>query len=114
MTGRQLTSARKLIARCPPEHAQAVLDELGAMLRDGLVRHPMGLLNKFIESARAGQFIPNRSLADSSARPASNGNLKTAGVHCSPSSSSSEPRLASKIAMQALSKLHSKFDMEFK
>jgi hypothetical protein len=113
LTGRQLGAARKLIARCPPEHAQAVLDELGAMLRDGVVRHPMGLLNKFVECARAGQFVPNRSLANLSARAACNENLKTTGVHCS-ASSSSEPRLASKIAIQVLSKLHSKFDMESK
>lgn len=113
LTGRQLGAARKLLARCPPEHAEAVLDELGAMLRDGLVRHPMGLLNKFIECARAGQFVPNRSLASLSARAACNGNLKTTGVHCS-ATSGSEPRLASKIALQALSKLHSKFDMESK
>src|SRR5277367_3150013 len=79
LTGRQLGAARKLIARCPPEHAQAVLDELGAMLRDGVVRHPMGLLNKFVECARAGQFVPNRSLANLSARAACNENLKTTG-----------------------------------
>jgi hypothetical protein len=108
LAARRLASARKLIAHCPPEHRQAVLDELDAMLRDGVVRHPMGLLNELIESAKEGRFVPNRSLVESPTRAASNGSLtRIAG---SASSASSQPPARSELAEQTLSKWRSKRD----
>ncbi|MGP8166607.1 MAG: hypothetical protein ACLQAR_13875 [Steroidobacteraceae bacterium] len=106
---RRLAAARKLIAHCPPEHRQAVLDELDAMLRDGVVRHPMGLLNELIESAKEGRFVPNRSLVESPTRAASNGSLTSVAGACS---ASSQPPVRSEIAEQTLSKWRSKRDPE--
>ena len=103
---RRLASARKLIAHCPPEYRQAVLNELDAMLRDGVVRHPMGLLNQLIESAKEGRFVPNRSLVESPTGAASDGSLASdAGSACS---ASSQPPVRSEIAEQMLSKWRSK------
>jgi hypothetical protein len=102
--GRRLESAKKLMTQCPAVDRQAVLDEFSAMLRDTVVRHPMGLLNRLVERAKAGQFVPNRSLAGSPTRTASNGNPTRSAVNGSASSSSSQPRIASEIAEQTPSK----------
>lgn len=74
LSGRRLESAKKLVTQCPPVDRQAVLDEFSAMLRDSVVRHPMGLLNRLVERAKAGKFVPNRSLAESPTRTASKKN----------------------------------------
>ncbi len=112
LTGSRLASARKLIARCPREHRQAVLDELGAMVADGVVRHPLGLLNRLIERASAGQFVPNRSLLVPSPVVASDKDPGSAVVDAGAAKPTSQPRCASDIAMQALSHLRSKWDPE--
>ncbi len=39
----------------PVVDRQAVLDEFAAMLRDSVVRHPMGLLNRLVERAKGGR-----------------------------------------------------------
>ncbi len=109
LSGRHLESAKKLMTQCPGADRQAVLDEFAAMMRDGIVRHPMGLLNRFVERAKAGGFVPNRSLADLPTMSASNGNLTRSVVNGS-ESSSSQPRLASEIAEQTLSKWRPKRD----
>ena len=109
LSGPRLESAKKLMTQCPGADRQAVLDEFAAMLRGGAVRHPMGLLNRLIERAREGQFVPNRSIAELAIRSASNGSLPRAAVNGS-GSLSSQPRLASEIAEQTLSKWRPKRD----
>jgi hypothetical protein len=109
LSGQRLESAKKLMTECPAVDRQAVLDEFAAMMRDGIVRHPMGLLNRLVERATAGEFVPNRSLAELPTRSASSGNLTRSAVDGS-ESASSQPRLASEIAEQTLSKWRPKRD----
>jgi hypothetical protein len=45
------------------------------MVAHGVVRHPLGLLNRLIERAKVGQFVPNRSLSGSQSMLASDKNL---------------------------------------
>jgi hypothetical protein len=108
LTRARLTSARELIARCPREQRQAVLDELGAMVAHGVVRHPLGLLNRLIERASAGQFVPNRSLLVPSPVVASDKNPSRSDAGAA--KPTSPPRNASDIAMRALSHLRSKWN----
>ncbi len=114
LTGSRLASARKLIARCPREHRQAVLDELGAMFAHGVVLHPVGLLNRLIERVKAGQFVPNHSLSGSQSMLATDKNLSRPAVDASTAKPTSRPRNASDIVIQALSHLRSKWDPEIK
>lgn len=109
---RRLAAARKLIAQCPPEHRQAVLDELDAMIRDGVARHHMGLLHELIQSAKKGLFVPNRSLVGSPTRVASNGSPTT--VNDSAPSASSRPQVRSEAAEQVFSKWRTKRHPETK
>jgi hypothetical protein len=97
------------MTQCPAVDRQAVLDEFAAMMRDGIVRHPMGLLNRLVERAKAGEFVPNRSLAELPTKSASSGSPTRAAVNGS-ESASSQPRLASEIAEQTLSKWRPKRD----
>jgi hypothetical protein len=87
---------------------------LGAMVAHGVVRHPLGLLNRLIERAKVGQFVPNRSLSGSQSMLASDKNLSRPAVDASAAKPTSQPRSASDIAMQALSHLRSKWDPETK
>jgi len=111
LTGSRLASAQKL---GPREHRQALLDELGAMIVHRVVRHPLGLLNRLIERASAGQFVPNRSLSGSQSMFASDKNLSRPAVDASAAKPTSQPRNASDIPMHALSHLRSKWDPETK
>jgi len=88
LSGRHLESAKKLMTQCPAVDRQAVLDEFAAMLRGRVVRHPVGLLNRLVERAKAGEFVPNRSLAELATKSTSNGSLTTTAVNGSASSSS--------------------------
>ena len=60
LSGRRLESAKKLMTQCPAADRQAVLDEFAATLRDGVVRYPVGLLNRLVERAKAGEFVPEQ------------------------------------------------------
>lgn len=67
LSGKHLASARRLIHACSPELRQAVLHEVDAMHRQGLIRKsPVGLLHRLVDSAKAGTFTP--SYANSSFR----------------------------------------------
>jgi hypothetical protein len=114
LTGSRLASTRRLVARCPREHRQAVLDELGAMGVHGVVRHPVGLFNRLIERARAGQFVPNRSLPGSPTMAGSDTNLSRPAADAGAATSTSQPRTASDIAMLALTHLRLKWAPEAK
>ena len=50
--------AETLMQSCPPEQAQALLDELAAALQQGKVKSPVGYLRALIQRARDGTFIP--------------------------------------------------------
>jgi hypothetical protein len=113
LSGRRLESAKKLMTQCPAVDRHAVLDEFAAMVRDCIVRHPVSLLNRLVERAKAGEFVPNRSLAELPTKSASNGSPATAAANGS-GSLSSQPRLASEIAEQTLSKWRPKRDPEAK
>jgi hypothetical protein len=62
LSGSQLASAKKLLTGCPRDDAQAVLDEVAAMVDQHVARHPMGLMRDLVKKAIEGRFIPNRSL----------------------------------------------------
>ena len=62
LRGRLFNSARRLMASCPREYRQPVLDEIGAMHARGKVISPLGLLRSLVERAREGEFVPNHSL----------------------------------------------------
>jgi hypothetical protein len=101
LTGKRLAAAQKLMARCPQVDAQAVLDELSAMVAQGAVRYPMGLLTVLVERAIVGEFAPNRSRNLSVVRkPSGNNRSTTPAPH---------PQLAADVAKQVISDLHSKF-----
>jgi hypothetical protein len=54
------SSADKVLARCPPELRQAVLDEIAGYREP--VRHPLGLLRHLVDQAKDGTFIPAAAL----------------------------------------------------
>jgi hypothetical protein len=51
-------SAERLLARCPINLRQAVLDEIAGLADRGAVRHPLGLLRRLVELAGNGAFVP--------------------------------------------------------
>jgi len=51
-----------LLAACPLDLRQAVLDEVDAMHKVGKVRNPIGLLSVLARKAGLGQFSPNYSI----------------------------------------------------
>jgi hypothetical protein len=51
-------SAGRLLARCPAELRQTVLDEVAGLADRGVVRHPLGLLRRLVELAGKGEFVP--------------------------------------------------------
>jgi hypothetical protein len=55
-------SRSKLLAACPGDLRQAVLDEVEAMYKAGKVRNPIGLLSVLARKAGLGQFAPNYSM----------------------------------------------------
>ena len=57
-------SLRRLLAGCPLDLRQTVLDEVGAMHKIGKVRSAVGLLSALAGKAAVGQFSPNYSLKD--------------------------------------------------
>jgi hypothetical protein len=61
LRGRLRASALSLITDCPESARQPVLDEIAALDAKGKVRHPVGLLRKLIDCARAGTFVAHAS-----------------------------------------------------
>jgi hypothetical protein len=60
LAGAYRGSARKLIAACPPEQRQAVLDEVATVHARGAIRgSPIGLLHRLVERAHQGTFTPS-------------------------------------------------------
>jgi hypothetical protein len=58
-----------LLAACPLDLRQAVLDEVDAMHKVGKVRNPIGLVSVLARRAGLGQFSPNYSIRVDSSRP---------------------------------------------
>jgi hypothetical protein len=58
-----------LLAACPLEMRQAVLDEIDAMHKAGKVRNPIGLVSVLARKAGLGQFAPNYSIRVDRSRP---------------------------------------------
>jgi hypothetical protein len=112
LTGSRLVSARMLIARCPQADAQAVLDELSAMVAQGVVRYPVGLLKRLVDRAIVGEFSPNRSLARSAfGAPSTEKNARGSTLGGS-TERTTQPQVASEVAKRVLSQLQSKSDPE--
>lgn len=107
----QLAAAGKKIVHCPPELRQAVLDELGAMMIQGVARYPLALLDSLIRKAGEGQFVPNRSRAAASSKADSTGRQRRTDRDTKPTAASPF-RSAAAIAQQWLSGMHVKFDSE--
>ncbi len=60
LSGPYRASARALIAACPPEQRQAVLDEVAALHDRSAIRgSPIGLLHRLVERANQGTFTPS-------------------------------------------------------
>jgi len=64
LKGEALASAHTLVAACPTDHRQAVLDEIAAMAARSVVRNPIGLLHCLVENAKSGTFVRNLSVND--------------------------------------------------
>jgi hypothetical protein len=58
-----------LLAACPLDLRQAVLDEVDAMHNIGKVRNPIGLMSVLARKAGLGQFSPNYSIRVDRSRP---------------------------------------------
>jgi hypothetical protein len=109
LTGHLLVAARKRISECPQEHRQAVLDELGAMMAQGVVRFPMGLLKCLVRRAAKGQFVPNRSRSMAISKTHSDGSQPKPRCGSQPTRDS-PIRPVADIARTVLAGLHAKFD----
>jgi len=69
LSGAYRASAQALIAACPSEQAQAVLDEVAAVHARGTLRgNPIGLLHRLVERAQEGTFTPSYGVAYSDSR----------------------------------------------
>jgi hypothetical protein len=109
LTGQMLADARKRISQCPQETRQAVLDELGAMVAEGVVRYPLGLLRCLIRKAGEGEFVPKRLRAAAPAKTPSSRSPRRTSSESLPAANSSLRRV-SDIADKVLSNLRLKFD----
>lgn len=112
LSGKQLASAKKLISGCPQDDAQAVLDEVAAMVAQRVVRHPMGLLGALVKKSIQGRFIPNRSLGRTNSCRSSSQQIarRSAGESCS--ELPPQPQAAADVVKQAMSNLRSRFDVK--
>jgi hypothetical protein len=64
LSGAYRAPARTLIADCPPEQRQAVLDEVAALHDRGALRgSPIGLLHRLVERANDGTFTPSYAVS---------------------------------------------------
>lgn len=62
MTEQERVSGAQVMALCPPELQQQVLDEVAGLADRGAVRYPVGLVSKLVEAARRGRFVPAAAL----------------------------------------------------
>ena len=64
LQGRWFRSAVGVMAECPGEHREAVLQEVAGIVDRGRLRgSPIGLLHKLVEKAREGTFAPSLGIA---------------------------------------------------
>jgi hypothetical protein len=110
LSGSQLASAKKLLTGCPRDDAQAVLDEVAAMVAQHVVRHPMGLIRDLVKKAIQGRFIPNRSLGRSNSRALSSEQNARRSVGESRATPPPQTQAAADAATRALTDLKSRFD----
>jgi hypothetical protein len=110
LSGSQLASAKKLMAGCPSEEAQAVLDEVGAMVAQHVARHPMGLIRDLVNKAKEGRFIPNRSLGRSTSRAPNFQNNARRSASESRAEPSPKTQAAADVATRALTDLKLRFE----
>lgn len=103
LRGERLATARVIIETCPPEHRQAVLDELDAMHAARRVRSPMGLLHRLAERANEGKFFPNLSTRVMRPRPTTKTEPAASASRKNASADGAVP--ASDIAQQTLARL---------
>jgi hypothetical protein len=100
----------RLLAACPLDLRQAVLDEVGAMHNIGKVRNPIGLLSVLARKAGLVQFSPNYSARVDSSRPvaATHGeDRRTEGS----ASLSVEPTAVSELGRRVLSDLRKRLNL---
>jgi hypothetical protein len=99
-----------LLAACPLDLRQSVLDEVDAMHKVGKVRSPVGLLSVLARRAGLGQFSPNYSIRVDSFRPvaATHGeDRRTEGS----ASLSVEPTAVSELGRRVLSDLRKRLNL---
>jgi hypothetical protein len=98
-----------LLAACPMDLRQAVLDEVDAMHKAGKVRNPIGLLSVLARRAGLGQFSPNYSIQVDRSRPVAarcGEDRRTEGS----ASLSVEPTAVSELGRRVLSDLRKRLN----
>jgi hypothetical protein len=98
-----------LLAACPLDLRQAVLDEVDAMHKVGKVRNPIGLLSVLARKAGLGQFSPNYSIRVDSSRPVAARRGEDRRTESS-ASLSVEPRAVSELGRRVLSDLRKRLN----
>lgn len=100
------------MAGCPQDDAQAVLDEVAAMVAQRVVRHPMGLLGALVKKAIQGRFIPNRSLGRTNSSAHSSQQIARRSAGENRAEPPPQTQAAADVAKQAMSNLRSRFDVK--
>jgi hypothetical protein len=101
----------KLLAACPRDQRQAVLDEVDAMHKAGKVRNPIGLLSVLARKAGLGQFAPNHSIRVDRPPPVVEGRGEDQRTQ-RPASLVVEPTAVSELGRQVLSDLRKRLSTE--
>jgi hypothetical protein len=104
-------SRSKLLAACPGDLRQAVLDEVEAMYKAGKVRNPIGLLSVLARKAGLGQFAPNYSMRVDTPRPVTERRGEARGTQRQ-ASRSVGPTAVSELGRRVLSDLRKRLSPE--
>jgi hypothetical protein len=110
LQGKAARSARELLALCPPECRQPILDEIAGIVRRGALRRSsLGLLKKLVQCAADGTFVPSRGTDNSGQRHPSRAEAATAAIR---DGSDQGPRSSSQVARAALAAIREKLESD--
>ncbi len=111
LRGRPVDSLWGLLAACPGDLRQAVLDEVDAMHNIGKVRNPIGLLSVLARKAGLGQFAPNHSIRVDRLPPVAERRGEDQRTQ-RPASLAVEPTAVSELGRSVLSDLRKRLSQE--
>jgi len=113
LRGMPIDSLWELLAACPLDLRQAVLDEVDAMHKVGKVRRPVSLLSVLARRAGLGQFSPNYSIRVDRPQPvtARRGEGRRAGGSASLSAG---PTAVSELGRRVLSNLRKRLNSDIR